>query len=127
MKRGTLDFAPGNTRPALDTPRKNGDNEQDMKGVVRMKRFLCGFLCLCFLWTGISLAFAEDDEENPSLIDELIDEENEEIEQTGSSTGRVTGKVYPTPTAEDFDLDSPAVYTCKLGPDRPIFRIMDPT
>ena len=98
-----------------------------MKGVVRMKRFLCGFLCLCFLWTGISLAFAEDDEENPGLIDELIDEENEEIEQTGSSTGRVTGKVYPTPTAEDFDLDSPAVYTCKLGPDRPIFRIMDPT
>ena len=111
---------------ALDTPLKNGDNETDMKGVVRMKRFLCGFLCLCLLWTGISLAFAEDDEEDPGLIDELIDEENEEIEQT-RSTGRVTGKVYPTPTAEDFNLNSPAIYTCKLGPDRPIFKIMDPT
>ncbi len=92
-----------------------------------MKRFLCGFLCLCLLWTGISLAFAEDDEEDPGLIDELIDEENEEIEQTGSGAGRVTGKVYPTPTAEDFNLESPAVYTCKLGPDRPIFKVMDPT
>ena len=42
-----------------------------------MKRFLCGFLCLCFLWTGISLAFAEDDEEDPGLIDELIDENSQ--------------------------------------------------
>ena len=53
-----------------------------------------------------------------------IDEENEEMDQ-GGSAGRVTGKVYPTKTVEDFDLSSPAIYTCKLGPNRPIFRIMD--
>ena len=88
-----------------------------------MKRFVCGVLCLCLLWAGFTLSLAED--EDPGLIDELIDEENEEIDQSDEGTGRVTGKVYPTKTAEDFDLNSPAIYTCKLGPDRPIFRIMD--
>ena len=87
-----------------------------------MKRFVCGILCLCLLWAGFTLSLAEEDED-PGLIDELIDDEIEEIDQADSSAGRVTGKVYPTKTAEDFDLSSPAIYTCKLGPDRPIFRI----
>ena len=84
-----------------------------------MKRFLCGILCLCLIWTGVCFALAEE----PGL-DELLDEENEEIDQS-DNPGRVTGKVYPTKTVEDFDLNSPAIYTCKLGPNRPIFRIMD--
>ena len=67
-----------------------------------MKRFICGILCLCLLWAVFGFAAAEEENEDPGLIDELIDEENEEI-----------------------DLNSPAIYTCKLGPDRPIFRIMD--
>ena len=90
-----------------------------------MKRFICGILCLCLLCAVFGFAAAEEENEDPGLIDELIDEENEEIEQYGSNGARASGKVYPEPSAEDFDLNSPAIYTCKLGPDRPIFRIMD--
>ena len=97
-----------------------------MKGVLYMKRLICGFLCLCLLWAGTGLAAAES-EDDPVLIDELIDEENEEIEQqNGVSTSRGTGKVYPEPTAQDFNSSSPAIYTCKIASDRSVFKVKDP-
>ena len=59
-----------------------------------MKRFICGILCLCLLWAGFGLAAAEEDNEDPGLIDELIDEENEEMDQgilyDGSKNGNRT-------------------------------------
>ena len=73
-----------------------------------MKRFLCWILCFCLILAGIALAAAEEEDEDPGLIDELIDEENEQIEQNDNNGGRITGKVYPEPTAEDFNQSSPA-------------------
>jgi hypothetical protein len=98
-----------------------------MKGEMRMKRFLCGILCLCLLCGGMAFAAAEEEEEDPGLIDELIDEELEEIEETPVNPELQTGEVYPTPTAEDFDLNSPALYTCKIAPNRSVFKVMDRT
>ena len=72
MKRGTQDFAlkeKGWRGKNLDRGRENADNGSVMKGVVRMRRFLCGFLCLCLLWTGLCFgAAAEDAEEMISYL-----------------------------------------------------------
>jgi hypothetical protein len=103
------------------------------KGVERMKRFVCGFLCLCLLWTGLSFAAAEN-EEIPSA--EVIPEESglseDEIEEimeldADEPIERVTGKVYPEPTLADFNMSSPAIYTCSISAKKPyIFKDMDP-
>ncbi len=91
------------------------------KGVERMKRFLCWFLCLTLLCTGISLAAAEDI--SAADLDEIMLEEDED---EGVSVARVTGKVYPEPTAKDFNASSPALYTCKIRPNQAIYKIPDP-
>lgn len=116
-----------NRDESIDTAGENGDNYGVMKGEMRMKRFLCGILCLCLLCGGMAFAAAEEEEEDPGLIDELIDEELEEIEETPVNPELQTGEVYPTPTAEDFDLNSPALYTCKIAPNRSVFKVMDRT
>ena len=90
-----------------------------------MKRFICGILCLCLIWTGFSLAAAKSEEIS---IDELIDEENDEIDQqSGAGASHGTGKIYEEPTAQDFNSSSPAVYTCKISSDRSVFKVKDPT
>ena len=87
---------------------------------MRMKRFVCGILFLCMLLAGAGFAVAEDEEsldgtEGLENIDdlELTDEELQEIEELDQEVSyeRVTGKVYPVPTAEDFNASSPALYT----------------
>ena len=105
-----------------------------------MRRFICGFLCLCMLCTGLSFAAAEGEDDTDRLADTdgldsiddagLSQDEIDEIEQLDADepAERVTGKVYPTPTAKDFDNNSPAVYTCTISGKRPyIFREMDDT
>ena len=103
-----------------------------MKGEMRMKRFLCGLLCLCLLWTGMSLAAAEEDTDPEGLenLDDLglSEEELREIEELDSEEPmeRVIGKVYPEPTAADFDANSPALYTCTIRDKNPnIYKTMD--
>ena len=104
---------------------ENRDNETMTKGVERMKRFVCGFLCLCLLWTGLSFAAAENEEipDIPEIPEEtgLSEEEIEEIEELDADEPieRVTGKVYPVPTLADFDMSSPAIYTCTISYNRP--------
>ena len=91
-----------------------------------MKRLLCGWLCLCLVWAGICFAAAEGEE--PRTADELSAEDLAEIEALDEDDlygERVTGKVYPEPTAADFNASSPALYTCKVRPDQPIFRTMN--
>ena len=123
-----------NRTGTLDTPCENRDNEMVKKGVVRMKRFVCGILCLCMLWTGIAAA-AEDEESIDSTeglenIDdlELSAAELQEIEELDQEAPveRVTGKVYAEPSAEDFNANSPAIYTCKIRDSNPnIYRTRD--
>ena len=73
-----------------------------MKGVVRMKRFLSLFLCLCIAWTGLSFAMAEDEEpesQDPELEEvgqaALSAEQLKEMEELDEevSMPRVTGSV----------------------------------
>ena len=45
-----------------------------------MKRFLCGLLCLCLLWTGMSLAAAEEDTD-PEGLENLDDRVIELVKQ----------------------------------------------
>lgn len=94
-----------------------------------MKRFVCGILCLVLLWTGFSFAAAE--EEGLESLEELglTEEEIRELEELDQEVTyeRVTGKVYPEPTAADFDASSPALYTCKIRAQNPnIYKTMDP-
>ena len=66
------------------------------KGAERMKRFICGILCLCLLWTGVCFTAAAEDVEA-----ELTEEELEEIRKLDEEDieERVTGKVYQEKTA----------------------------
>ncbi len=119
MKRGTQDFAlkeKGWRGKNLDRGRENADNGSVMKGVVRMRRFLCGFLCLCLLWTGLCFGAAAEDAEA-----ELTEEELEEIRKLDEEVTeeRVTGRVYEEPTLKDFDMNSPAIYTCTIRDGNP--------
>ena len=95
-----------------------------------MKRFVCGILCLILLWTGFSFAAAEEEEGLESLEDlGLTEEELRELEELDQDVAyeRVTGKVYPVPTAADFNVNSPALYTCKIRAQNPnIYKTMDP-
>ena len=87
-----------------------------------MKRFLCGWLCLCLLLSCVFMAFAEDAEE------ELTEEEKEEVrklDEEDDSIYEVTGRVYPEPTLADFDASSPAIYTGRLGGKYSVFAQMD--
>ena len=88
-----------------------------------MKRFVCWCLCLCLLCTGCCFAWAEDPEEDIELSVADLDEIDEEEDY---APVRVTGKVYPEPTAADFDSKSPALYKCKIRSENPkIFKVKD--
>ena len=86
------------------------------KGAERMKRFICGILCLCLLWTGVCFTAAAEDVEA-----ELTEEELEEIRKLDEEDieERVTGKVYQEKTLKDFNLSSPAIYTCSIREGNP--------
>ncbi len=113
----------------LDTGRENGDNETSTKGVERMKRFLCGILCLCLLGAGLSTAAAENADGLENIDDLGLSEEElaeiRELDTDEDREERVTGEVYPVPTAQDFNAKSPAIYTCNARPEQPIYKIMD--
>lgn len=88
-----------------------------------MKRFVCWCLCLCLLCAGYCFAWAEDPEEDIELSVADLDEIDEEEDY---APVRVTGKVYPEPTAADFDSKSPALYKCKIRSENPkIFKVKD--
>ena len=76
-----------------------------------MKRILCILLSLSLLLGTAVFAFAEEDDEEPEFSEEEekeIEEEEKELESDGAV---ITGEVYHEKTKEDFDLNSPALYT----------------
>lgn len=88
-----------------------------------MKRFACWFLCLCLLCGSCCLAGAEEPEDIELSVADLDAMEEEEEDYVPE---RVTGKVYPEPTAADFNSNSPALYKCKIRSENPrIFKVMD--
>ena len=101
-----------------------------------MKRLICVFFCFCLLLAGPGPAAAEEELDSSEYADGLeniddlglTEEELREIEELDEDAPmeRVTGKVYPEPTAADFDLNSPALYTCTIRDEQPIFKVMDP-
>ena len=87
-----------------------------------MKRLLCILLCLS-LTAGLSCAFAEEaepgeGEEEVHYTQAEIDEmEAEEKEAEEDVEAVVEGEVYHEKTKEDFDLNSPALYTGVIRTD----------
>ena len=77
-----------------------------------MKRFLCILLSLCLLMGTVCFAVAEEDEEDVEFSDEEMAEmEEEEREAEEDKEAVVSGEVYEEKTREDFNQNSPALYT----------------
>ena len=83
-----------------------------------MKRFLCLLLSLSLLLGMVCFAAAEEDEEDVEFSDEeLAEMEEEEREAEEDEEVVVSGEVYKELTKEDFDLDSPALFTGVIRKD----------
>jgi hypothetical protein len=88
-----------------------------MKEDVLMKRILCIILGLCLLAGTVTFALAEEDEEINYSDEELKEMEEEEKEAEEDVEAVVEGEVYYEKTKEDFNLNSPAIYTGKIRTD----------
>ena len=81
-----------------------------------MRRFLCGWLCLC-LWlaTGPCFAMAEEEEEamgeDSTEVTQEQEKEVEELDAEDDSIYEVSGMIYQEPGKEAFNANSPALYT----------------
>ena len=91
-----------------------------------MKRFLCLLLALGILLGAAGWSAAEDDEEEVEFSEEELKEmEEEQREAEEDVEAVVQGEVYHEKTKEDFDLNSPALYTGNLRKDYSIFSEKD--
>ena len=82
-----------------------------------MKRILCILISLSLLAGMVSLALAEEDDEVQFSEEELREMEEEEKEADDYVEAVVQGEVYHEKTRQDFDLNSPAIYTGKMRTD----------
>ena len=84
-----------------------------------MKRILCILLGISLLLGTVSFAWAEEDGEDDIeySAEELAEMEAEEKEAEDDVAAVVTGEVYHEKTREDFDLNSPALYTARMRTD----------
>ncbi len=85
-----------------------------------MKRILCIVLGLSLLLGSALPVYAEegDGEDDVQYSQEELNEmEDEEREAEENADAVVEGEVYHEPTREDFDLNSPALYTGKMRVD----------
>ena len=89
-----------------------------------MKRILCILLGLSLLLGTVAFAYAEDDadyddeEEGATYTQEQLEEMEEEEEEAAlNADAVVTGEVYHEKTREDFNMNSPALYTAKMRTD----------
>ncbi len=88
-----------------------------MKEDVLMKRILCIVLGLSLLLGAVGFAYAEEAEEEPEFSAEEEKEIEEEEKEAESDGIIVEGEVYHEKTKDDFDLNSPAIYTGVIRTD----------
>ena len=81
-----------------------------------MKRIICILLGLSLLLGSVSFAYAEEDEVDYS-DEELAEMEAEEKEAEDDVEAVVEGEVYKEKSKEDFNQNSPAIYTGVLRTD----------
>ena len=83
-----------------------------------MKRFFSLILCLCLLLGGLIPAWAEENADDVEFTEEELEEmEEEQREAEEDVEAVVEGEVYHEKTKEDFDLNSPALYTGVIRKD----------
>ncbi len=85
-----------------------------------MKRILCILLGISLLLGMTSFAWAEEDGDEDDIQysqEELEEMEAEEKEAEDDVAAVVEGEVYQEKTREDFDLNSPALYTARMRTD----------
>ena len=85
-----------------------------------MKRILCILLGLSILLGSFAFAYAEEggeDDEMEYTQEQLAEMEEEEKEAEENVDAVVTGEVYHEKTREDFNMNSPALYTAKMRTD----------
>ena len=84
-----------------------------------MRRILCILLSLCLMLTVVSFGIAEEEEDDGEGDDvefsaeeqQEIDEEEAELQSDGAV---VEGETYHEMNKEDFNLNSPAIYTARM-------------
>ena len=85
-----------------------------------MKRFLCLILSLSLVLGTVWFAAAEEGEEEEDVQfseEEMAEMEEEEREAEEDGEAVVSGEVYEEKTKEDFDQNSPALYTGVIRKD----------
>ena len=85
-----------------------------------MKRILCILLGLSLLLGTAVFAYAEeggDEDEMEYTQEQLAEMEEEEKEAEENVDAVVVGEVYHEKTREDFNMNSPALYTAKMRTD----------
>ncbi len=91
-----------------------------------MKRFLCLMLALGLFLSAAGFVFAEEADDDVDFSeDELREMEEEQREAEEDVEAVVQGEVYHELTKEDFDLNSPAIYTGNLRKEYSIFSEKD--
>ena len=85
-----------------------------------MKRFVCLLLSLVLLLSAASFASAAGNKKKNTEgedVEKLTKEQEDEIkalDEEDDSIYNVTGRVYPEPVRQDFDANSPAIYTARF-------------
>ena len=84
-----------------------------------MKRILCILFAICLMLGSVSFVYAEEGGEDDIEYtqEEIAEMEAEEKEAEENVAAVVEGEVYHEKTREDFDLNSPAIYTAKMRTD----------
>ncbi len=85
-----------------------------------MKRIICILLGLSLLLGTVSFAYAEEDGGEDDLefkAEQLAEMEAEEKEAEEDIAAVVEGEIYEEKKREDFNMNSPALYTAKMRTD----------
>ncbi len=90
-----------------------------MKEDVLMKRILCILLGISLLLGTAVFAYAEEGEEDDTEYSQeaIAEMEEEEREAEEDIAAEITGEVYHEMSREDFNMNSPALYTAKMRKD----------
>ncbi len=82
-----------------------------------MKRWMSLLLCLCLMAGMVGFGLAEETGDDVEFSDEEEEEMREEELEAEADGVAVEGEVYEEPTKEDYDLNSPAIYTGVIRTD----------